>query len=104
MNPDRLRPGRPFQRTPPSEFGSSSNISIFTPPTPVMVCHRRQVSPNRGWRPRANFGTFLDSGMEFKSIVELFGRVAVARQLVTAAWTDELNQRRFELIDKEITG
>jgi hypothetical protein len=53
---------------------------------------------------RAIFETFLDSGMEFESVVELFGRVAVERRLVTAAWNDELNHRRFELVDKEIQG
>ena len=53
---------------------------------------------------RAIFETFLDSGMEFESVVEMFGRVAVERRIVAASWTDELNQRRFELIDKEIQG
>ena len=62
------------------------------------------VSESQAATARAIFETFLDSGMEFEAVVELFGRVAVERRLVTAAWTDELNQRRFELIDKEIQG
>jgi hypothetical protein len=62
------------------------------------------VSESQVATARAIFETFLDSGMEFESVVELFGRVAVERRVVTAAWTDESNRRRFELIDKEIQG
>jgi hypothetical protein len=52
---------------------------------------------------RAILETFLESGLDFESVVELLGRVAVERQS-GALWTDELNQRRFVLIDKEIQG
>ncbi len=53
---------------------------------------------------RAIVATFLDSGMEFESVVELLGRVAVEWRSVEAAWSDALNQRRFALIDREIEG
>jgi hypothetical protein len=62
------------------------------------------VSESQVATARAMVETFLDSGMEFESVVELLGRVAVERRPVAAAWTDELNQRRFALIDKEIQG
>ncbi len=42
--------------------------------------------------------------MEFESVVELLGRVAVEWRSVEAAWSDALNQRRFALIDREIEG
>jgi hypothetical protein len=53
---------------------------------------------------RAIVATYLDSGMEFESVVELLGRVAVEWRTITGTWTDALNQRRFALIDKEIQG
>lgn len=53
---------------------------------------------------RAIVATFLDSGMEFESVVELFGRVAVERQSRDVPWTDALNRRRFALIDMDIQG
>ena len=53
---------------------------------------------------RAILSTYLDSGMEFESAVELLGRVAVERRSADLAWSDALNQRRFALIDKEIQG
>jgi hypothetical protein len=40
------------------------------------------VSESRVATARAIFETFLDSGMEFESVVELFGRVAVERRLI----------------------
>lgn len=46
--------------------------------------------------------TYLDSGMDFESAVELLGQVVVQRLSVDVAWSDALNQRRFALIDKEI--
>jgi len=51
---------------------------------------------------RAILATFLDSGMEFESAVELLGQAAVDWPSVDVPWSDALNQRRFELIDKEI--
>jgi hypothetical protein len=53
---------------------------------------------------RAILATYLDSGMEFESAVELLGKVVVEWRSATIAWSAELNQRRFELIDKEIQG
>ena len=50
---------------------------------------------------RAILGTYLDSGMELQSVMELFGQVAVEWRSVGVAWSDALNQRRFALIDKE---
>jgi len=53
---------------------------------------------------RAILATYLDSGMELESVMELFGRVAVESRSVEASWSDAFNQRRFALIDKEIQG
>jgi len=53
---------------------------------------------------RAILGTYLDSGMELQSVMELFGRVAVEWRSVGVAWSDALNQRRFALIDRKIEG
>lgn len=53
---------------------------------------------------RAMLATYLDSGMEFESAVELIGQAAVERRFVDVVWNDALNQRRFALIDKEIQG
>ncbi len=50
--------------------------------------------------------TLLDSGLDNDAIVELFGRVALesANAPAKLVWNAELNQRRFELIDKDIQG
>ncbi len=53
---------------------------------------------------RAILETYLDSGMEFESAVELLGRVALEWKSGGVAWSDAMNQRRFALIDKEIQG
>ncbi len=60
------------------------------------------VSESQVATARAILATYLDSGMEFESAVELLGQVAVERRSVDVAWSDALNQRRFALIDKEI--
>jgi hypothetical protein len=62
------------------------------------------ISESRTATARALFATYLDSGMEFESVVELLGRVAVESRGVGNGWSDALNQRRFALIDKEIDG
>jgi hypothetical protein len=67
------------------------------------------ISQSQAATARAILATYLDSGMEFESAVELFGRVAgegpsVKGRSVGVPWSDALNQRRFELIDKEIQG
>ena len=51
---------------------------------------------------RAVFHTLLDSGMDLESIAETVGRVLIEKHLGSIEWNSELNQRRFELIDKEI--
>ena len=51
---------------------------------------------------RAVFHTLLDSGMEGESFVEAVGRVLIEKRPGSIEWNSELNQRRFELIDKEI--
>ena len=51
---------------------------------------------------RAVFHTLLDSGMDAESIAETVGRVLIEKRPGTIEWNAELNQRRFELIDKEI--
>ena len=48
------------------------------------------------------FETFLDSGMDAESFSETVGRVLIEKRPVSIEWNSELNQRRFELIDKEI--
>jgi len=53
---------------------------------------------------RAMVATFIDSGMEFQSTLELLGQVALEGRSTGAVWTDALNERRFALIDKEIQG
>ena len=53
---------------------------------------------------RAILETYLESGMELESIMELLGRVGVEVQSVETEWSDALNQRRFALIDKQIQG
>jgi hypothetical protein len=53
---------------------------------------------------RAILATYLDSGMQLDSILELFRRAAADSTDVEGAWSDALNQRRFALIDKEIHG
>ena len=62
------------------------------------------VSESQEATARAILATYLDSGMDFESVVELLGQVAVERRSVDVAWSDALNQRRFALIDKEIQG
>jgi hypothetical protein len=53
---------------------------------------------------RAILSTYLDSGMEYESAVELLAQAAVEWRSVDAVWNDASNQRRFALIDKEIQG
>lgn len=53
---------------------------------------------------RAILATYRESGMELESVVELLGQAAAEETAGEIAWSDELNQRRFELIDKEIQG
>lgn len=50
--------------------------------------------------------TLLDSGLDSEQILGLFGRVALEEVDVPKKleWTAELNQRRFELIDRDIQG
>lgn len=62
------------------------------------------VSESQAATARAILTTYLDSGMELESVMELFGRVAVEGRSVGVRWSDTLNQRRFVLIDKEIQG
>ena len=51
---------------------------------------------------RAVFQTLLDSGMDSESFVEAVGKVLIERRPGRIGWNSELNQRRFELIDREI--
>jgi hypothetical protein len=53
---------------------------------------------------RAIVATYLDSGMETEAVVELLGQASVSNRAVGVAWTDAMNERRFELIDKQIQG
>jgi hypothetical protein len=62
------------------------------------------VSESQVATARAVLKTFLDSGMELESAVELLGRVAIELRPVEGGWSDGMNQRRFALIDKEIDG
>jgi hypothetical protein len=51
---------------------------------------------------RAVFSVLLDSGMDTESFAEMVGRVLIEKRTASVEWTAEFNQRRFELIDKEI--
>jgi hypothetical protein len=51
---------------------------------------------------RAMFETLRDSGMDTESFAETVGRVLIEERPGSIEWNSELNQRRFELIDKEI--
>ena len=51
---------------------------------------------------RAVFHTLLDSGMDSESFAETVGRILIEKRPDTIEWNSEMNQRRFELIDKEI--
>src|SRR5207245_9870800 len=53
---------------------------------------------------RAMLETYLDSGMELESVMELLGRAGIETRTGEGGWSDALNQRRFALIDKEIQG
>lgn len=48
--------------------------------------------------------TLQDAGLSTEEVFELFGQVEVGRRSKPAAWTSDLNARRFELIDKDIQG
>ena len=48
------------------------------------------------------FETFLDSGIDSEVIAETVGRVLLEQRPRSIEWNSSLNQRRFELIDKEI--
>ena len=51
---------------------------------------------------RAMLETFLDSGMDTELFAETVGQVSIEGRSGSTEWNSELNQRRFELIDKEI--
>lgn len=53
---------------------------------------------------RAMFETILDSGMDRELFAASVGRILIEKRPGSVAWNSELNQRRFELIDKEIQG
>jgi hypothetical protein len=62
------------------------------------------VSDSQVATARAILETFLESGMELESVVELLGRVAMDWRHGRAPWSEALNERRFALIDKEMQG
>ena len=51
---------------------------------------------------RATLRTLLDSGMDTELFAETVGRVLIEQRPGSIEWNSALNQRRFELIDKEI--
>jgi hypothetical protein len=51
---------------------------------------------------RTIFQTLLDSGTNTESILETMGQILLEQKPRSTSWNAELNQRRFELIDKEI--
>jgi hypothetical protein len=51
---------------------------------------------------RATLATFLESGMELESAMEMFGQASLEAASADVGWSDALNQRRFALIDKDI--
>jgi len=68
----------------------------------------RDVPPDAGVRESmratasAVFATFLDSGMDKDAVLDLLEQVAFESISAGIAWSETLNHRRFELIDKEI--
>jgi hypothetical protein len=62
------------------------------------------ISDLQGRTARAILATFLESGMELQSALELLGQAALEGRAGDIVWSDALNQRRFALIDKEIQG
>ena len=84
-------------------FGDSFSNSNSTSSIPALVCHRTRACSNiRLATIRAMFHTLLDSGMDTESFAETVGRVLIEKRPGSIEWNSELNQRRFELIDKEI--
>jgi hypothetical protein len=53
---------------------------------------------------RAVLATYLESGVESEEALELLGQAALEAGSADVEWTDELNQRRLALIDKDIQG
>jgi hypothetical protein len=51
---------------------------------------------------RAMRETVLDSGMDSELFAETVGRILIENRPGAAAWNSQLNQRRFDLIDKDI--
>ena len=51
---------------------------------------------------RAMFETILDSGADIEEFAETVGQVLMERRHGSVEWNSDLNQRRFELIDKAI--
>jgi len=51
---------------------------------------------------RAVFQTLLDAGLNSETVVESIGQVVIESRSGSVQWNSELNQRRFELIDREI--
>ena len=51
---------------------------------------------------RAMFSALLDSGMDPEAFAETAGQVLLEKRTGSIEWNSRLNQRRFELIDKEI--
>ena len=92
--PDRPAHGR-ISSARTTGFECLSSCSRTTLCTPVVVFDRIPAIPNIGWRQRrAILATYLESGMELESILELFGRAAVAPSDVEATGSDGSNQRR----------
>lgn len=46
--------------------------------------------------------TLLDSGTSPESLIDAVGQVQLERTLEAATWTEEMNQRRVELIDRDL--
>lgn len=53
---------------------------------------------------RAIFAAYLESGVDSEEALEFLGQAALESGSEAVEWTDELNQRRFALIDKDIQG
>jgi hypothetical protein len=51
---------------------------------------------------RAMLRTLRDSGMDSESLVETIGYALIKERSDSIEWNSDLNQRRFELIDKQI--
>lgn len=106
---------RPESRSHPSNVGLPSDFDMWLKEflfdfelRLVAASNHLTAFPSTAERQaaaaRAIVETFVSSGTDIESVMELFGQIAINQSPRGDAWTDALNRRRFALIDKEIQG